>query len=144
MRRLLDLLNPAVPRFWLPPIAGGMWAAVGAMLIGRAAGWIRLLPPLGALAASAGAALAAWWLARRFFLPLVDRNLERLAARPERSCVFGVFPWRSWLMVVLMVSLGISLRRWIPPAWLVPPYVCMGLCLWAGALRYLDAWRRSD
>lgn len=144
MSSLLEKLAPNVPRSWLPRLAALTWAAVGAMLLGRAAAWIRLMPGLSALALTAAAAVVAWWLSRRAFIPIVERNLERLAQRPESSCAFGVFPWRSWLMVILMVVMGITLRRFIPPVYLIAPYVCMGLCLWAGAMRYIDAGRQAD
>ncbi len=141
MNRLLTTLAPSVPRAWLRWVAGATWTAVGAMLLVRAALWLSLLPASRALSLVLVGAAAAWWLAHRAFLPLAERNLERLAGRPEKSCVFGVFPWRSWLMVIVMIAMGVSLRRFVPPVFLIAPYVCMGFCLWAGAMRYFGSHR---
>jgi hypothetical protein len=38
-------LNPTVSRHWLLLLAGGMWSAVGIMLLWRASGWLLAMPP---------------------------------------------------------------------------------------------------
>lgn len=137
-------LNPSVPRRALPAVAGGVWLAVALMLLARATIWLLGSRPLPALAAAAGGVAMAWFLVPRAFVPLVEKNLRRLAARPERACVFSTLALRSWILVVVMVVGGITLRRSsIPRLALAVPYLGMGLCLGAGAVAYLrrrSAW----
>ena len=132
-----------MPRRVLPAVAGGVWFAVAAILLTRAVVWLLGARPLPALAAAAGGALMAWFLVPRAFVPLVEKNLRRLAALPARTCVFSTLALRSWILVALMIVGGITLRRSaIPRLALAVPYLGMGLCLGAGAVTYLR--RRSS
>ena len=141
MRRLLHVLNPAVPRAALAPLAGAVWATVGVMLLVRAVIWLSDadVRPM-AVAAAIGLAMAAVLLPRAF-VPLVDKNLARLMARPPRACVFSLFAWRSWMMIALMSVGGVTLRHLpVPRLVLAAPYLGMGICLLGGSIRY---FRRS-
>lgn len=143
MNEALYRWKPAVPRAALPVIAGMVWAAVGIMLLTRSAVWFRAaeigLPFWGALAF--GVAMAGGMIPG-VFLRLSRKNLERMAALPERACVFALFAWRSWGIALVMSVLGVTLRRsGTPHLALAGPYLGMGLCLLCGGL-YLLAGRR--
>lgn len=136
--------SPAVPRGVLPLLAGVVWSAVGVMLTTRAVVWLRAAEPgPGLWAALAVGLVMAGGMIPGMFLKLVRKNLDRIAARPERTCLFAVFAWRSWGIALVMSVLGGTLRRsGINPLYLAGPYLGMGLCLLSGGLLYLRATRR--
>ena len=43
--------------------------------------------------------------------PVAERVAGRIARREEGSCLGGAFSWKSWLMVAMMMSAGMLLRR---------------------------------
>ncbi len=137
MTELIKKLNPAVPRGVLPVLAGTVWGLVGLMLCVRAAGWLSIAPlPSGALAVAVGLVLAAVMI-RMSFVPLVRKNLVRLAQRPARTCLFSMFAWRSWAIALVMSVGGVVIRHSSAPKLpLAAMYVGMGLSLLAGSVLY--------
>jgi len=39
------------------------------------------------------------------------RNIEHIMSRPAGSCLGGLYPWRTWIMIAAMVLLGRFLRH---------------------------------
>lgn len=137
MTTLLDKLNPVVPRGVLPVIAGVIWALVGLMLCTRAGLWLSAFEPVKAAGTAAVGIVLGVIMIRTSFLPLVAKNLARIARRPERTCLFSMFPWRSWTIALVMSIAGGLLRRsGAPRLPLAGMYLAMGLCLLAGAVLY--------
>lgn len=142
MTALLARLNPAVPRGALAPLAAVAWGAVGIMLLRRSLPWFLDAPGTDALLPAAFGLVMAGGMVFGMFPRIVGRNMERLARRPERACLFSVFAWRSWAMVVVMSVGGVTLRNSdVPRLWLAGPYLGMGLSLLSGAVLYLRAIR---
>ncbi|MBC8424207.1 hypothetical protein H8E07_08805 [bacterium] len=142
MIELLRRLNPAVPRRVLSILAGVAWGGVSIMLFVRAGSWLADTPEATAtLAVAAGAAMGVF-LVRRAFLPLVRKNLARLALRPDRACLFSMFAWSSWGIALVMSVGGVLLRNSAAPR---PPlaavYIGMGMCLGTGAFLYFRSLR---
>jgi len=123
-------LKPGVSRQWLHLMAALVWTFAGGMLLwkgvvysGGTTGLVWKVP-LGLVGGVV------------FYL-LVFRGLSAKHSRrivemePKRPCVFSFFSWRSYLMMVLMVSMGITLKRvgLIPPAFLPLVYFTMGIPL---------------
>ena len=42
------------------------------------------------------------------FLKIADKNLSRLLPLTEKKCLFSFMTWRSYIIVLVMVSMGIS------------------------------------
>ena len=146
MMTLLKRLNPAVPSGVLPVLAGTVWGLVGAMLWVRAVGWLTTATlPSGALAVAAGLVLGTVMI-RTSFIPLVRKNLLRLAQRPPRACLFSMFAWRSWAIAVVMSVGGVLVRHSDAPRLpLAAMYVGMGLSLLGGSYLYFRSLgRRHD
>lgn len=137
MTTLIKKLNPAVPSGVLRFLAGTVWGLVGLMLCVRAGGWLSTAPlPSGALAVTVGLVLAAVMI-RTSFIPLVRRNLARLAQRPARACLFSMFAWRSWAIALVMSVGGVIIRHSSAPKLpLAAVYVGMGLSLLASSALY--------
>ena len=141
LRALLDRYDPVVPRRILPLLAGVVWGGVGVMLSVLAGRWLARTTPATAAAVGVAGSLVGLLLARTMFRRLVMRNLARLEARPARTCLFSLFPWRSWAIALLMSVMGATLRRaGVPRVPLAGVYVAMGLSLLGGAFLYLQAF----
>jgi di/tricarboxylate transporter len=127
-------ISPAVERRWLFAISGVLWTAVGAMLMTYAFVW---LAPVGlhleiALGA-AGLAIAAI-AARYLFRGIARKNIDRIERGPDRASVFSFQPWKSYVLMVGMIALGIALRRsGVPKPALAVVYAAVGGALMLAA-----------
>jgi len=143
MRRR-DKYKPAVPIAVLLLLAGLLWASVGTMLLGMAFGWLaEASGPARYAYATAGVALAllAYYAG---FSRIAARNVSRLSPIEGKKCLFAFMPWKSYLLIPLMISMG-GLLRHAPiakPA-LSVLYIGMGLALLLSSARYLNAFLNS-
>jgi hypothetical protein len=139
----LTRLKPAVPKHWLIAIAGLVWSAAGGMLCHMAWSWLRPLPPLritGLIAAGVALAIV---LHRLMLARVARRNMNRICTYAERGCVFAFQAWRSYLMILIMISLGSFLRHtMISREILALFYTAMGGALILSSLAYFFLfWR---
>ena len=129
-------LNPAVPRHWLFAVAAIIWIAVGCLLCVRAVVWLELFSPGAELLLESIGGIAAFVVYRYGLSKVVGKNIDRIATLPEKACVFAFAAWRSYVLIGLMVSLGITLRSSpIPKFYLAIPYMAMGGALLLGSVR---------
>lgn len=135
--------KPAVPRSMLPIIAGTMWCGVGLMLSVMAFRWLSVYSGNVWLFAVTGVVFAL--IMRRFsFLKITGRNLDRIAQLPARACIFSFISWRSWLLVIFMITLGITLRNSaMPKQYLSVIYLGIGIGLLLSGMRYFRNPRAS-
>ncbi len=130
--------RPAVTREVMLFLAGFVWVLAGAVLLARAYSWLSK-PSVtdGFLFAGAGVLLALP-IHRYGFLRIVERNIGRTLAMEGRNCVFGFIPWRSYLIIAIMVPMGVMLRRLpVPKQYLATVYTGIGLALILSSARYL-------
>jgi hypothetical protein len=108
-------LKPGVPKYWLHLIAGLMWTSVGIYLISLAWEWI-MKPDLNQrwLYFISGIILAG--LIYQFgFSRLAKKNSQRIEKlQEEKPCAFAFQEWQSYPLVVIMILLGITLRKFTP------------------------------
>jgi len=132
-------LYPAVDKIWLHLFAGVMWSGVGILLVSLAARWLGLvLFPQEVLLILAGLVLA---MGIYFFgfSKFALKNVLRIGAYPnERVCLFAFQKWTSYLLVLVMISLGIYLRvvSPIPKPYLATLYIGIGGGLFLASLHY--------
>jgi hypothetical protein len=136
--RKRDKYKPAASRRVLLLLAGGLWCGVGIMLLTMAMAWLVESSLVG-ICVILGVGIVLGVLVNRFGLSkLVDRNLARILPEDGIRCLFGFMPWRSYLIIPLMIGMGIVLRHSsIPKCYLAPVYVGMGLALLLSGLRYI-------
>lgn len=134
---VLRRLKPAVSRPWLMALAGLMWSGVGLMLCRFAFGWLAPLPPwprAGLALAGVLAALPIYWFG---FGRMARSNVERIWRLNDRACLFSFMAWKSYLIVPVMVTLGITLRNSIiPKPYLAILYTAIGGGLFISSLLY--------
>ncbi len=137
---MIDLkkYKPAVPKAVLLFLAGGLWLGVGIMLLLLAASWLREAAQINrTLFAGSGVVLAL--LIHHFgFSKIVDKNLGRILPAQEKKCMFSFMPWKSYLLIPVMVALGILLRHSaLPKHYLAILYIAIGLALLLSSVRYM-------
>ncbi|MDY6903402.1 MAG: hypothetical protein SWH61_01840 [Thermodesulfobacteriota bacterium] len=137
--------KPAVPGTVLVLLAGTAWICVGIMLLIMAAVWLAAASN-GTVHydfAVAGVVLAL--LIHHFgFLKIVNSNLERILPADGKRCVFAFIPWKSYLIIAVMVAMGITLRHSaIPRQYLAICYIGIGLALVLSSIRYMRIFFRE-
>jgi hypothetical protein len=107
--------KPGVAKDWLQLTAGLMWTGVGIFLVSLAVEWI-FSPEVESpwLYWLPGAALA--YLIFQFgFSKLARKNSQRIDSLPvEKPCLFAFQAWHSYPLILLMIGLGITLRKFSP------------------------------
>ena len=124
-------------------LAGIVWACVGIMLILLAFSWLSAADGNIYLYAAAGISLAL--LVHHFgFLKIVDKNLRRILQMKGKRCFFAFIPWKSYLIIFIMVMMGAFLRHSvIPKKDLAILYIGIGLALLLSSVRYIRIFYRE-
>jgi hypothetical protein len=135
--------KPAVGRTFLLFLAGIVWAGVGIMLMFLAFSWLSTADGNIYLYAGAGISLA--MLVHHFgFLKIVDKNLGRILQMRGKKCFFAFIPWKSYLIIFIMVMIGAFLRHSvIPKKDLAILYIGIGLALLLSSVRYIRIFYRE-
>ena len=130
--------KPAVSKNTLLFIAGILWIAIGIMLVSIACSWLMYENKGHALTALIIGIICALLIHHFGFLRIVDKNLERILPLKGKKCVFSFMSWKSYIIVVVMVTMGTLLRHSaIPKSYLSVLYVGIGLSLILSSIRYL-------
>lgn len=131
-------LKPFIDRRYLSLISGLIWLAIGVMLSALAYRWLSAYQgEKQYLYAIAGVVLALT-IHHFGFLRLVDKNMGRINTLEEQTCLFAFMSWRSYILVIIMISMGIILRHSkIPRNFLSVLYIGIGLALILSSIRYL-------
>jgi hypothetical protein len=135
---LLLLLKPSVPKRYLLFIAGIVWTIAGGMLLFKGISLFRIYRDflwLKITISIIGGGL--------FYLLLFSKISFKHAWRIinlkyENPCMFSFFNIRSYIMMAVMITSGVILRKTgiISPEYLSVLYVMMGIPLFLSALRF--------
>jgi hypothetical protein len=126
-----------VDRRWLFGIAGAIWTGVGILLLVYAVSWLEPLTMFQEMGlVLAGVAVAAVFV-HFVFRGIVRKNIARIEAGPKRRSALAFQNWKSYLITVFMIGLGVMLRHSaLPKSWLAPMYLGIGLALLGTSLLY--------
>jgi len=134
----IERWKPGVPKSVLLFVAGAMWVMVGIMLNCTAYSWLRKERPAQALLAAVVGFVASLFIHHFGFLRIVDKNLNRILPMEGKRCVFAFMPWKSYVLIAVMIALGITLRHSpIPKLYLSVLYIGIGTALILSSIRYL-------
>lgn len=130
--------KPAVRYTFLLFLAGIVWVCVGIALLVLAFSWLSKASHLE-IVLYAGTGIFLALLVHHFgFLKIVDKNLERILQMNGKRCFFSFIPWKSYLIIMLMVIMGAILRHsMIPKKELAVLYIGIGLALILSSIRYI-------
>ncbi len=71
------------------------------------------------------------------FLRIVDKNLDRISRLPAKPSPLAFISWKSYLIIIVMVAMGIALRHSpIPRHYLSVIYTGIGGALFLSSIRY--------
>ncbi len=139
----ISRLKPAAPKHSLIAVAGLMWSGVGVMLCWLAYGWFvhsgsRLAVPLALISAVAAAVVY-----RFGFIKIARKNIDRLCRCSEKVCFFAFQAWKSYVLIAVMITLGITLRHSpLPKHYLAVIYETIGGALFFSSFHYYTRlWR---
>ena len=126
-----------IDRRWLYAIAGVIWTGVGVLLVGYAVVWLTpVRMPLEIELAAAGLVVAGVFV-RFVFQGIVGKNIVRIEQGPPRASAWAFQGWKSYLVTVFMVGLGIALRHSaLPKPGLAVIYEGIGVSLLFTSLLY--------
>ena len=134
---IIDTFNPKADKKILILIAGLMWCGVGVMLVLIAESWLFVYEGKGLILFYLSGFILAMPIHHFGFLRLADKNISRLLPLKEKRCVFSFVTWRSYLIIIIMVAMGITLRHSrIPKQFLSIIYNGIGLALFLSGIRY--------
>jgi hypothetical protein len=118
-------------------LAGLMWCGVGVLLISYAVRWLSVCTGRQQLIFYIAGFLAAMPIHHFGFLKIADKNLSRILPIKEKRSLFSFMTWKSYIIVIIMVSMGIALRHSsIPKPYLSILYNGIGLALFLSGIRY--------
>jgi hypothetical protein len=138
MGKQLGKIKPGVDKRILIFLAFLIWFAVGTILLLLAFSWLRAIQS-GSVAIFIVIGVCAALVIHHFgFLKIVDKNLGRILPLEGKKCLFAFMPWKSYAIIVVMVTMGALLRHSrIPKAYLSILYIGIGLSLVLSSFRYL-------
>ena len=136
-------IKPAASKYWLIGLAGLMWSTVGLMLCSMAYCWLKKVDCLTALPLGLFGIILSLAAYRFGFSGIARKNINRICLLPEKGCIFAFQAWKSYLIIVVMVTLGIILRHSpIPKHYLAIVYTTIGGALLLSSLHYYrKLWR---
>ncbi len=143
--KFVHRLKPGVKRSVLLFFAPLIWSSVGVLLMVRGLGWI-------------GSGTARWLVLIALFMGMLkslfmldkvaQKNSIRIQDMGDKSCIGAVYTWKTWVLVLLMMGMGIALRTLTEPGKIVGTiYFAIGWALFFssrhGWITWLDCVRRG-
>lgn len=133
----MSWLKPAAPKFILFLISGLMWSGVGIFLNSYAIRWINNDIEVNIIMIIGVGILIALLIHRFGFNKIVLKNCNRISQMNEFPCIFSFMAWKSYLLVFVMISLGLTLRlSSIPRSYLAIIYIAIGCALIISSIKY--------
>jgi len=132
-------LKPGVSKAGLHALSGVMWSVVGVLLCHLAYEWLNAIPLGGAAAFALSGVLLAVLIHIFGFSRLAIQNIFRINAYSEEPvCLFAFQKWSSYPLVLVMIGMGIFLRRYapVPKPYLAVLYIGIGGGLFLSSLHY--------
>jgi hypothetical protein len=135
-------LTPRIARRYLYVAAALVWTFAGSMLLFRGIllfmdddylFWIRLIISI----------IAGLLFYRLLFSNISRTHTHRIDAMSlEKPCLFSFFNIKSYILMSIMITAGISLRKSgiLPPFYLSVIYITMGIPLFLSSFRFYYAF----
>ncbi len=133
----LSKFDPAVDKRLLLVLSGILWSGVGIMLCRLAYGWLKAEYVRSQLWLVLAGICLALMIHHLGFLKLVNRNIDRILAKKGKVCIFGFQPWKSYIIIFIMISMGGLLRQSsMPKPYLSIVYIGFGGAMLLSSFRY--------
>lgn len=130
--------KPGVSKKYLLFIAAFVWTFAGGMLLFRGFYFLSQSPESTWISFFVSLLAGFLFFGLVFSKVSLKHSLRIINLPDERPCVFSFFSWKSYLMMVVMISLGVALRVYglVPIIRLAEFYITMGTPLLLSAFRF--------
>ncbi|MFH0729563.1 MAG: hypothetical protein V2B19_24890 [Pseudomonadota bacterium] len=140
----INNFKPAVTSRLLLFLAGLVWIFVGATLLFFAFTWLSRASNTDVQLFTITGVILALLVHHLGFLKIADKNLQRILLMQGKSCLFAFIPWKSYLIIAVMIVMGAILRHsTIPKHYLAVLYIGIGFALVLSSVRYLRVFIRE-
>lgn len=129
--------DPAVDKIFLVAFSGITWTVVGIVLCNLAVNWLAPTSTKSILLLGLAGIILSLLIHHFGFLKLVDKNIARILAKDGKVCIFGFQPWKSYMIILVMIIMGTALRNsTLPKPYLAIVYIGFGGAMLLSSLRY--------
>lgn len=135
---LLQTLKPSIPKRYLLLVAALVWTFAGGMLLLKGISLFFKYPEFLVLKISISA-FGGGLFYLLLFSKISNKHIKRiLNIKIDRPCFFSFFNVRSYVLMSIMISSGILLKKFgvIAPEYLAIVDVTMGIPLFLSAFRF--------
>jgi len=140
----MEEYKPAVTKVVLLFLAAGLWISVGVMLLSLAVSWLLETAKSDRYIFAGSGVVLALFVHHFGFLRIVNKNLERILPVDKKRCIFSFMPWKSYLIIPVMIAMGIILRHSpVPKEYLAILYTGIGLALILSSVRYVRVFLKE-
>ena len=137
MHSTLKKYDPAVDKRLLIFLSGILWSVVGIMLCKLAMNWLSLTSRQNAVWPGITGVVLAVLIYYFGFLKLVNKNTGRILSKEGKVCIFAFQPWKSYLIILVMIGMGTVLRHSsMPKHYLAIIYIGFGGAMILSSLVY--------
>ena len=106
--------------------------------------WLSAAPKSDLYLYSGAGILLALMVHHFGFLKIAEKNMSRILELKGKRCFFAFIPWKSYLIIGVMVAMGAILRHsMIPKKSLAILYIGIGLALILSSVRYIRMFYRE-
>ncbi|MDX2414599.1 MAG: hypothetical protein QNK33_05365 [Bacteroidales bacterium] len=133
-----------IKKQYLVYISGILWVLVSLMLINFARSWYETFEgSTHWIYTSIGMTLAVF---KYFFVfsGMADKNLHRILSMNERAPFYKFFSFRTYLLILIMMTLGISFRKFgVPGQYMAVIDIAIGFGLFFSSIRYFRKYIKT-
>ncbi|MBE0647330.1 MAG: hypothetical protein IH596_06080 [Bacteroidales bacterium] len=141
VKRVIFEMKPGIPKRQLLLVAAAVWLFAGGFLLFRG---ITMLPEMSMLWLKIVLAVIAGLIFfHLLFLRVSLKHITRIRSLEIlRPCVFSFFDWKSYLLMAIMITSGVLVRKTglIDQKWISLFFITMATPLLLSAVRFLRAW----
>ena len=136
--------KPGVQKHWLLLISGIIWSGVGILLVRIAFRWIPKFTLQEKVLVLGAGIIMGIAIALFGFSIVVKKNINRIENYINAVCVFAFQEWKSYVLIIVMMSMGIFLRNTtlIPRQLVTPVYVGIGVAMFLDSFLYYKRFLR--
>ena len=128
---------PVVDKRFLIALSGIIWSIVGIILCSLALNWLSQTTAKNAIWLGIVGIILSLLIHHFGFLKLVDKNIKRIISKEGKICIFAFQPWKSYLIIAIMIGMGIVLRHSsLPKPYLSVIYIGFGGAMVLSSIRY--------
>lgn len=134
----LEKWKPGVPKNILLLLAGLTWIVVGIFLNSLSYSWLKERDTYIVVIMVMAGLLSAVLIHIFGFSKIVNKNLQRIIPMDGKRCIFSFIPWRSYIIISIMILMGSFIRHsTIPKVYLSVIYTGIGAAMILSGSKYL-------